>query len=258
MDQIKIGKFIAEMRKAQGITQKGLAERLEISDKTVSKWECGNGLPEISLMMPLCEVLEINVNELLSGEKLSEIDYSKKAEENMMSLIQKTEEQERNGRRNIIQILFGILAFGVLVVLMLAYSGPQSVAPGLFLDVPELVVLILMTVLLLAATEQGKDFLGAFRIAYGKKDSVTLVDIKKAQKAVDFCGKVMLWSGVFMTLFYIIVVLHKLSAVESMGGHLGLAVLSTFYGVVAELLLLPVKGRLERKILLCQQEMLKM
>ena len=75
MDQIKIGKFIAEMRKEQGITQKGLAEKLEISDKTVSKWECGNGLPEISLMMPLCEVLGINVNELLSGEKLSENDY---------------------------------------------------------------------------------------------------------------------------------------------------------------------------------------
>ena len=54
MNQIKTGKFIAETRKAQGLTQKQLADILEISDKTVSKWECGKGLPEVSLMLPLC------------------------------------------------------------------------------------------------------------------------------------------------------------------------------------------------------------
>ena len=58
MDQLKIGKFIAEMRKEQGLTQKALADKLMISDKTVSKWECGNGMPEVSLMMPLCEILQ--------------------------------------------------------------------------------------------------------------------------------------------------------------------------------------------------------
>ena len=52
MDQLKTGKFIAEMRKEQGLTQRALAEKLMISDKTVSKWECGNGFPDISLMMP--------------------------------------------------------------------------------------------------------------------------------------------------------------------------------------------------------------
>ena len=59
MDQIKIGRFIAEARKSQNITQKQVAEALSISDKTVSKWERGRGLPEISLMLPLCEVLHI-------------------------------------------------------------------------------------------------------------------------------------------------------------------------------------------------------
>ena len=65
MDQIKIGKFIASMRKEQSMTQRQLADVLNISDKTVSKWECGNGMPEVALMLPLCEVLRINVNELL-------------------------------------------------------------------------------------------------------------------------------------------------------------------------------------------------
>ena len=84
MDQIKIGKFIAEMRKEQNLTQIDLAEKLGISNKTVSKWECGNGMPDYSVMEELCDILQINVNELLSGERLPSKDYTKKAEENMI------------------------------------------------------------------------------------------------------------------------------------------------------------------------------
>ena len=67
MDQLKIGRFIAVERKRQGLTQRQLAEQLSISDKTISKWECGKGLPEVSLMLPLCKALQIGVNDLLSG-----------------------------------------------------------------------------------------------------------------------------------------------------------------------------------------------
>ena len=87
MDQSKTGKFIAQERRAQNLTQRQLADKLAISDKTVSKWECGKGLPEVSLMLPLCEILQITVNDLLSGEKVAEGDYQKKAEENMMELM---------------------------------------------------------------------------------------------------------------------------------------------------------------------------
>jgi len=87
MDQIKIGKFIASRRKEKNMTQRQLADILEISDKTISKWECGKGLPEVQLMMPLCNLLGINVNELLSGEKISADEYQRKAEENMMTLV---------------------------------------------------------------------------------------------------------------------------------------------------------------------------
>ena len=72
MDQIKIGGFIAEERKRKGYTQKILSEKLGISDKTISKWERGNGFPEVSLLIPLCSELDITVNELLSGERVSE------------------------------------------------------------------------------------------------------------------------------------------------------------------------------------------
>ena len=71
MDQIKIGKFIAACRKEQKLTQLQLADRLGITDKAVSKWERGIAMPDTSIMLDLCEILEINVNELLSGEKIT-------------------------------------------------------------------------------------------------------------------------------------------------------------------------------------------
>lgn len=87
MDQIKTGKFIAEKRKELSLTQQELADILGISNKTVSKWECGNGLPDVSLMLPLCNTLHITVNELLSGEAVED-KYKEKAEENLIALIQ--------------------------------------------------------------------------------------------------------------------------------------------------------------------------
>ena len=82
MDQITIGRFIAAERKRKGCTQKQLAEKLNISDKTVSKWECGKGFPEVSLLLPLCKELDITVNELLSGARVTEEEYQKKADDN--------------------------------------------------------------------------------------------------------------------------------------------------------------------------------
>lgn len=107
MEQVKIGKFIQEMRKEQSMTQRELAEKLNISDKTISKWETGNGLPEVGLMLPLCELLHISVNELLSGERLDEKRYYNKAEENIMDLLKERAEAKK---KIIISIIIALLA----------------------------------------------------------------------------------------------------------------------------------------------------
>lgn len=86
MDQIKTGQFIKAVRKERSMTQQELADKLYISEKTVSKWETGKGMPDVSLMLPLCKILDISVNELLSGQKLDENDYKVKAEENIINL----------------------------------------------------------------------------------------------------------------------------------------------------------------------------
>lgn len=95
MDQIKIGKFIAKERKSKNYTQRQLADILGISDKTVSKWERGNGFPEVSLLLPLCKELDISVNELLAGERVSEEEYRRKAEENMLNLVKEAQESKK-------------------------------------------------------------------------------------------------------------------------------------------------------------------
>lgn len=95
MDQILIGKFIAEERKRKGYTQRELSEKIGITDKTVSKWERGNGFPEVSLLLPLCNELNITVNELLSGKRVSEEDYRKEAEENMVNLVKEAQENKK-------------------------------------------------------------------------------------------------------------------------------------------------------------------
>ena len=117
MDQIRIGKFIAESRKSMNLTQRQLADALSISDKTISKWECGKGLPEVSLMLPLCAALEITVNDLLSGEKVSEVDYQKKAEGNMMDLMKENEENRKRMSLSMITVVITIIAVCALIVI---------------------------------------------------------------------------------------------------------------------------------------------
>lgn len=116
MDQIKIGGFIAEERKRKGYTQKILSEKLGISDKTISKWERGNGFPEVSLLIPLCSELDITVNELLSGERVSEEQYRKKAEENMVNLVKEAQE---NKKKIILSVMVGILTMLAAVPLFM-------------------------------------------------------------------------------------------------------------------------------------------
>ena len=141
MDQIKIGKFIASRRKTKALTQRELADQLNISDKTVSKWECGNGLPEVSLMLPLCELLSINVNELLSGERLDADSYKQHAEENMMNLMREREERKKK------TILSAIVGFTVLLasmtLILAAGLLEMSVAMRAILLAVGLVVLLL-------------------------------------------------------------------------------------------------------------------
>ena len=123
MDQIKIGKFIAERRKLKNLTQAQLAERLNITDRAVSKWENGRSLPDSSIMLELCEMLEITVNDLLSGEVVVMEKYNKELENNLLEIVKEKERADRRLLR--IETVMGLVS----VALMLALCVLAAYAP---------------------------------------------------------------------------------------------------------------------------------
>lgn len=118
MDQIKIGKFIAQSRKELGWTQRQLADELAISDKTVSKWETGKGLPEVALMMPLCEMLGISVNELLWGERFAESEFKERTERVIMDLVREREENKKKVVLAVVSAVVTVVA--TLTIILMA------------------------------------------------------------------------------------------------------------------------------------------
>ena len=120
MDQEKIGRFIAQCRKAQGFTQAALAEKLGITDRAVSKWETGRSLPDASLMLALCGLLEINVNELLSGERLDMEKYKDMAEAHLLELRQM--EEAANRKLLALEWVVGLMATATFFLAIYAAS----------------------------------------------------------------------------------------------------------------------------------------
>ena len=115
MDQIKIGRFIAERRKLKDLTQSQLAEKLGITDRAVSKWETGRSLPDSSIMLELCAILEITVNDLLCGEVVTMDEYNKEMEKKMLELVKEKEKADK--RLLAIEIIMGSVAVTVMLVL---------------------------------------------------------------------------------------------------------------------------------------------
>ncbi len=112
MDQVRIGRFIAEKRKEQGLTQAQLAEALGITDRAVSKWETGKSLPDASIMLELCGLLKITVNDLLNGEVVTVEKYNAAMEKNLLEMVRQKEEKDR-------QLLKTEIVIGVVSVLFL-------------------------------------------------------------------------------------------------------------------------------------------
>ena len=132
MNQEAIGKFIAACRKKKNLTQMQLAEKLNITNRAVSKWETGKSCPDVSIMMKLCDILGITVNELLSAERISMENYQKKAEENLMELKRKKDQAQKSLLRTeliwlVIALLLSPLHFAV------NYYFPENSGTGVSL-----------------------------------------------------------------------------------------------------------------------------
>lgn len=118
MNQEKIGRFIAELRKEKKMTQIDLANKLGITDRAISKWENGRGMPDLSLLAPLCEILDVSINELLSGARLDKKDYQEKLEENIINTIDYTDKKIKKTKKIFIITISIILMFIVMLMVM--------------------------------------------------------------------------------------------------------------------------------------------
>ena len=119
MDQIAIGKFISECRKEKHLTQAQLAERLGVTDRAVSKWETGRSMPDVSIMLDLCEQIDITVNDLLNARRITMENYKEIAEKTLLEMRER-EEQSARKMLSLEWVIAFIATFAMLGFIMLA------------------------------------------------------------------------------------------------------------------------------------------
>jgi len=215
MDQTKIGKFIQTLRKEKELTQKDLAEVVGVSDKTISKWENGNGMPDVSNMFALCECLGITMNELLAGEKVSSEEYSKKAEETIMALLEKNDEAEK-GRK--INLIVGIPLIVVGLFLLAISSFGISFGYAIHVNYVDTCYMVVYAMILVACA-------CIFRF-------VRKVSFRKALK------RFALPVGIVITLSQAIYVLGQAESMSALGICLAVSLLPMLYGLLTHIVLL--------------------
>ena len=130
MDQKKIGAFISQCRKEKGLTQAQLAEHFDISNVAVSKWETGKNLPDASIMIVLCELLGITVNELLSGERIDMEEYREKAEKQLVEINGNLDKKNKIIKIAVLVIAFAFLAFAVREIVSIPENDGVAAISG--------------------------------------------------------------------------------------------------------------------------------
>lgn len=225
MNQEKIGQFIQTQRKLKNQTQKELADLLGVSDKTVSKWENGNSMPDIAIVMKLCEILEISVNELLSGEHLSSDVYTEKAEENIMTLWKKNDQnKKKNSRMILVGIVFVFLGCFMLIIGNFGIGGVTTTHyfkwyfDGLTILVEALLV---VACILLSGAASGRDIL----------------------KVTE---KVILPIGGVLVIFQLINVLMQSQDHLALTWNLAIVILPILYAFIAYVILITINQRIQR------------
>ena len=133
MNQVKIGKFIAQCRKNKKLTQAQLAEKLNITDRAISKWETGNGMPDSSIMLALCNELGISINELFSGEVVKMENYNLKAEENLLEMKKQKEEADRKMLK--LEVVIGYISSITFLILIFVAA---------YIEMPSIVRILLI------------------------------------------------------------------------------------------------------------------
>ena len=203
MDQEKIGKFIAECRKEKGITQSELAFQLGVTDRAVSNWENGKNMPDLSLFQPLCDILHITINELLSGERLKQDDYEK-FEKNVLNTVRYSTKKIHT-YKNIVAFL--LILFGLFIALSALMIFPSESSWGSIYSILGIVLFMIGLSRMIHVVKWYKKFFLMFLIFIGILGGLLFMDymnVKMHDEAPMFRIKTVTTGSViyYDTLFY--------------------------------------------------------
>ena len=240
---------IAARRKSAGMTQAGLAEMLGYSDKTISKWETGRGIPDTAIMNELCQVLGISINELLSGEKLSVDNYNGKAEENMVNLLKDTEQQKEKQKWSVVNIVLNLL-WVLLLIFMIFILGMGQPKIYWFIDTPSLILNLGFLILGLGISGQMKYFWKGVKAAYSKStlNIEQKAELEKAEYALGFGIKFGLMIGILNALISFVTIMAKLNDPVALGPNLAVMTLTVLYGIAFSMVLMVMKARVHNRM----------
>ena len=220
MDTVKISNFILMARTKAGLTQKELADKIGVSDKTISKWETGKSLPDISYYETLCDALNIKVNELLSGEYLNEEICLEKAETNIVEIIR----ENKFSKKKVVAKLFAGLALFIAAALLIGILSSlnlSEVIAGLF-DLPTLVILVFIN-------------LGAMLIS-GKRSFDGILSLLR---------HIAIPAGVLLSIISLAMAVAEISDINNLAAYMVIALLSTLYGIIEYILVVIISKWLE-------------
>lgn len=237
MDQVKIGKFISDMRKKQGLTQKQLAEQLNVTDKTVSKWETGYRLPDASILPELSLVLKVDMNELLAGERfspreLSPEEYAQKTQSSIVGLVSEINEIDKRSRSKSIGTITGISLTGLALLLLFTSSLREGRIVDI-LDLPTLVYLLGLKFAILSISGWFHDYLNAWKACLPGK-CLSGGEIGLAMQAVRYAAALTLSLGCLMALLGAFSLLNYMDGLSLVGPAIAQIVLALFYTAVAK------------------------
>lgn len=246
MDATKIGAFIAERRKLKTLTQQELADRLHLSNRTISKWECGKGIPDSSIMLELCEVLDISVNELLCGENISNEEYRLKADKNILALI---DTPLNTNKQNLLSILFSLLTELILVI-FITICIYANVMNGTtlydYIDIPATLIVVGTVAIILVITGLYKDYIRAFKVSFYFCDDILIEEIENCVVSVKIVMLSAFLSGLALSVASLIGTMANTTTANAVALKPAIAVslLGLLYGVLVCIIMIPLLGRL--------------
>lgn len=251
MDQTKTGKFIAEMRKTQGLTQKQLAERLSVTDKTVSKWETGYRLPDASILLELSAVLRVDINELLAGEKFqsnefSSEEYIQKTENNIVGLVSELNVIHQKSRSRSIGIIAGVIFVSLSFLYLFAFSLRKGRIIDIF-DLPTLFYLLGLKIIILSISGCFHDYLNGWKSCLPQKE-LSKEDLEPAIQAVEYAGALTITLGCLISFLGFFSLMNYMKEPGLLWPSLAQSVLALLYTAIEKTVYVIMVFRMKRTL----------